>query len=173
MPPAQAIDMPGRDSFRLEVVTRGGLPFPFPLRQTQPRRRVRGIERCLVWTREISLDQWQAFFNDFTCLHLDEHVNVETIRRGEVGVRQCLCDLPLLGIVSTLPEPGQVGWIEVVVRDPTGAPAAHAISHPSRVRLAEENNDAVALQVDSEDGSVTMIRFEPPRENMPEGYTIS
>jgi len=61
----------------------------------------------------------------------------------------------------------------VVVRDPTGAPAAHAIARPSRVRLAEENDDAVALQVDSDDGSVTMIRFEPPRENMPEGYTIS
>jgi hypothetical protein len=126
-----------------------------------------------VWTREISLDEWGPFFNDFTRLHRDEHVNVETLRRGEAGARQRLFDVPLLGIVSALPGSGQGGWIEVVVRDPTGVPAAHAITRPSRVRLAEENDDAVALRVDSDDGSVTMIRFEPPRENMPEGYTIS
>jgi hypothetical protein len=126
-----------------------------------------------VRTREISFDEWQSFFSDFTHLHRDEHVNVETIRRGDLGVRQRLCDLPLLGIVSARPNAGQEPWIEVVARDSAGAPATHAIAHPSRVRLAEENDQAVALQVESEDGSVTMIRFEPPRENMPEGFTIS
>ena len=124
-------------------------------------------------TREISFDQWPSFFSDFTHLHQHEHVNVETLPRGDAGVRQCLCDSPLLGIVSARPAPGQGRWIEVVVRDPSGAPATHAIDHAARVCLAEENDDAVALRVDSEDGSVTMIRFEPPRENMPVGYTIS
>jgi hypothetical protein len=126
-----------------------------------------------VRTREISLDQWQSFFNDFTQLHQDEHVNVETIRQGQSGARSRLCDLPLLGIVAANPKPGQDQWIEVLARDPSGAPAAHAIVNPSRVRLAEEDDHAVALQVESADGSITMIRFEPPRENMPEGFTIS
>jgi hypothetical protein len=133
----------------------------------------RGIERWPVRTREISLDQWRSFFDDFTHLHHDEHVNVETIGRGDAGVRQRLSDLPLLGIVSAPPTPGREQWIEVVARDPSGVPATHAISRPSRVRLAEEDDLAVALQVESADGSVTMIRFVPPRENMPVGFTIA
>ena len=124
-------------------------------------------------TRDISCDQWQSFFNDFTQLHHDERIHVETIGRGDQGVRSRLCDLPLLGIVSAQPSPGQEEWIEVIARDASGAPSIHAIPHPSRVCLAEEGGDAVALQVESADGSITMIRFEPPRENMPEGFTIS
>ena len=126
-----------------------------------------------MWTRDIACDQWQSFFNDFTHLHRDEHVNVETIRRDDHGVEPRLCDLPLLGIVSARPQFGQAGWIEVFALDPSGAPAAHAIERPSRVCLAQENGQTVALQVESADGSVTIIRFEPPRENMPSGFTIS
>jgi hypothetical protein len=124
-------------------------------------------------TREISYDQWQSFFNDFTQLHQDEHVNVETIGQGDFGVQSRLCDLPLLGIVCAHPKSGQEEWIEVVARDASGAPATHAIAKPSRVCLAEKSGRTVALQVESADGSITMIRFEPPRENMPEGFTIS
>ena len=124
-------------------------------------------------TRDISCDQWQSFFNDFTQLHHDEHVNVETIGWGDHGVHSRLCDLPLLGIVSALPKSGQEEWIEVIARGASGAPTTHAIAMPSRVCVAEEHGDAVALQVESADGSVTMIRFEPPRENMPAGFTIS
>ena len=123
-------------------------------------------------TREIPSDQWRTFFTDFTRLHQDQHVNVETMRQLDHGVESRLCDLPLLGIVSA-PEHGQGEWIEVVARGPSGPPATHSIAMPSRVCLAEEHGDAVALQVDSADGSVTMIRFEPPRENMPAGFTVS
>jgi hypothetical protein len=126
-----------------------------------------------VQTREISCDRWQSFFDDFTQLHRDEHVNVETIGGGALGVRSKLCDLPLLGIVWAHPKSRQGEWIEVVARGASGAPATHAIASPSRVCLAEENDDAVAVQVESADGSITMIRFEPPRENLPEGFTIS
>lgn len=124
-------------------------------------------------TREIPPDQWRTFFTDFTRLYQDQHVNVETLRHSEHGVESRLCDLPLLGIVSAH-EHGREEWIEVVVaRGPWGPPATHSIAMPSRVCLAEEHGDAVALQVDSADGSVTMIRFEPPRENMPAGFTVS
>ena len=124
-------------------------------------------------TRDISCDQWQSFFNDFTRLHQDEHVNVETIRQGRSGAQSKLCDLPLLGIVSGFSRPGQEEWIEVIARDASGAPATHAIEKPSRVCLAEEHDQAVALQVESADGSVTMIRFEPPRDNLPQGFTVA
>lgn len=124
-------------------------------------------------TRDISCDRWQSFFNDFTRLHQDEHVNVETLGQDRHGVQSRLCDLPLVGIVSARPKPGQEEWIEVIARGASGAPETHAIPKVSRVCLAEEHGEAVALQVESADGSITMIRFEPPRENMPEGFTIS
>ncbi|HZN69807.1 MAG TPA: DUF5335 family protein [Tepidisphaeraceae bacterium] len=123
-------------------------------------------------TRDISFDQWQTFFDDFSQLHRDEHVNVETLGRGGHGVQSRLRDVPLLGIVP-VPNPAQEEWIEVVARDASGACVTHAIARPSRVCVAEESGDTVALQVESADGSVTMVRFEPPRENMPEGFTIS
>jgi hypothetical protein len=126
-------------------------------------------------TREIPPNHWHAFFADFTRLHQDQHVNVETMRQQrDHGVESKLCDLPLLGIVSARPQHGRQEWIEVVVAGgPSGPPETHSIAKPSRVCLAEEHGDAVALQVDSADGSVTMIRFEPPRENMPAGFTVS
>ena len=124
-------------------------------------------------THDISGDQWRSFFNDFSQLHQDEHVNVETIGGRDHDVQPRLCDLPLLGIVSARRESAQEEWIEVVARDASGAPATHAIADPSRVCQAEENGRTVALQIESADGSITMIRFEPPRENMPEGFTIA
>ena len=54
-------------------------------------------------TREIPPDEWHTFFRDFTRLHQDEHVNVETIRRSDHDVQPRLRDLPLLGIVSARP----------------------------------------------------------------------
>ena len=125
-------------------------------------------------TRVIPPNQWHTFFTDFTRLHLDQHVNVETLRQLDHGVESKLCDLPLLSIVSARPQHGRDEWIEVVVAGgPSRPPATHSIAKPSRVCLAEEHGDAVALQVDSADGSVTIIRFEPPRENMPAGFTVS
>jgi hypothetical protein len=52
--------------------------------------------------------------------------------------------------------------------------ASHSIAEPSNVRLAEEEDgQAVALQIESADGLITMIRFEPSPENMPPGFLIA
>lgn len=127
-------------------------------------------------TRDITHEQWQAFFNDFSQLHQGEHIHVETMGEGTFGVKSRLCDLPLVSIVLTHPqaeqgEPNE--WIEVIALESSASHASHSITHPSRVRLAEENGFTIALQIEADNGSVTMIRFEPPRENMPAGYTIS
>jgi hypothetical protein len=124
-------------------------------------------------TRQISHEQWPAFFSDFTQLHQDEHVHVETMGKGQFGAKSQLCDLALVGIVPAAPTSGQDEWIEILARDSDGGHASYSIAGPARVELAEENGNAIALQVESMDGSITMIRFEPPRENMPEGYTLA
>ena len=79
-------------------------------------------------TREISHDQWQPFFNEFTELHRDEHVDVERIVEGASEVESRLCDLPLVGIVSSDPKPGKEEWIEVIARDTSGAPSNQLLS---------------------------------------------
>jgi hypothetical protein len=127
-------------------------------------------------TRDIIHEQWQAFFNDFSQLHQGERINVETMGEGTFGVKSRLCHLPLVSIVLAQPQMEQGNldeWIEVIARDPSQSHATHSITHPIRVRLAEENGQAVALQIEADNGSITMIRFEPPRENMPQGFVIS
>ena len=133
-----------------------------------------GIERCMMRTREIVYEQWQLFFNDFTQLHQGKHVNVETMGDGDFGVKSRWCDLPLVGIVCAHPQPGEDEWIEVIARDSPDTHSTYSIVKPSKVQLAEEENGrAVALEIESGDGSITMIRFEPSRENMPQGFRVS
>jgi hypothetical protein len=124
-------------------------------------------------TREILYDQWQPFFNDFTQLYQGEHVNVETIGERRIGVESRVHDLPLIGIVSAHPKTGGEEWIEIVAGGSPGTPATHSIARPANVQLAEEENGrAVALQIASADGSITMVRFEPSRENLPQGFKV-
>jgi hypothetical protein len=134
------------------------------------------IREQAMRTREIPYDQWESFFSDFTDLHRGEHINVETMSAENLNVEARLRDLPLVGIVSAQPktETEQEEWIDVIGCDAPGTHATHTIANPSKLRLAEEEDgQAVALQIESADASITMIRFEPPRENMPPGFLIS
>jgi len=124
--------------------------------------------------RDISHDRWHPFFDDFTRLHHGEHVNVETMQDSGLGLTSNLHDLPLVGIVGADPQSGGDEWIEVIAGESPDAQATHCIPRPSHIRLAEEENgQAVALQIESAEGSVTMIRFEPPREGMPAGFKVN
>jgi hypothetical protein len=121
-------------------------------------------------TREIDPRRWEPFFSDFTHLHHGKHVNVETLGAG-VGVRSALNDHALVGVVlgeSPTHEPA----IEVIVGEDVHT--NHCIAHASRVRIAEEENGrAIALEIESADGIVTMVRFMPPCEGFPAGYRVS
>ena len=97
---------------------------------------------------------------------------------GHFGVKSRWCDLPLVGIVSAHPQSGPHSgddeWIEVIARDSADTHATYSIVKPAKVQLAEEENgQAIALEIESGDGSITMIRFEPSRENMPQGFRVS
>ena len=124
-------------------------------------------------TREITRERWQHFFDDFTRLHQGEHVTVETLGKGRIGAKLQVCNLPLVGIVGADPKSGSGEWIELIAGDSPQTQANCCVDHPSRVVMAEEENgQAVALQIESTRGSVTMLRFQPPREGMPPGFTV-
>lgn len=125
-------------------------------------------------TQAISYAHWQRFFDEFSHLHQGEHVNVETMLQGDRGVKSELRDAPLVGIISARPKSGEDELIEVIARESPDGHATHSIERPTSVRLAEEENgQAVAIQIESAGGDITMIRFEPPIENMPEGFTVA
>ena len=123
--------------------------------------------------REISHERWQYFFNDFSRLHQGEHVNVETMGKDRGRAKSKLCDLPLVGIVEAGRKAGSNEWIEVIAGDAADRQRTLAVAHPSRVVIGEEHGHAVALQIESSDGSITMVRFEPPCEGMPAGFTVA
>jgi hypothetical protein len=124
-------------------------------------------------TRDITYDNWHLFLKDFTQLHHGQHVNVETIGQGSIGVQSRLCDLPLIGVVVADPGAGADEWFEVIAGELPDRHTTYSIAKPAKVRIAEEENgQAVALQVESSDGSTTMIRFQPSHENLPQGFTV-
>src|SRR5690348_8854938 len=114
---------------------------------------------AIMQTRDISYEQWPRFFEDFNQLNQGKHVNVETVRRGD-PVRFEMCDTPLVGIVSAHPRSSKDELIEVVTRESSRAHATHSIEKPERVCLAEEEGgEAIALQIESANGAITMVRF--------------
>ena len=129
-------------------------------------------------TREISRERWPQFLGEFTQLHHGEQVSVETIGKGTFGVRSEIFDLPLAGIVTAEPKAGtdEEEWIEIVAGDAPARQMTHAIPHPSRVVVVDERDGegmSVALQIESTDGSITMVRIEPPLEGLPPGFTVA
>jgi hypothetical protein len=125
-------------------------------------------------TRQILYEQWPTFLNDFTQLHQGEPTNVETMGEGDLGVNSRWSALPLVGIVCAHPQAVEGDWIEVIARRQPGQHAIHSIIQPSKMQVAEEENgQAIALEIESESGAVTMIRFEPSRENLPSGFRVS
>lgn len=125
-------------------------------------------------TKEILAENWPPFFDDFTQLHQGERVDVETLGGGEMGVTSHVRDLPLVGIVAADPKAGAGEWIEIIAGDSAQTHATHSVPNPAHVRLAEEENgQAMALQIESATGLVTMIRFERKSEGMPPGFTIA
>ena len=130
--------------------------------------------RPVMRTREIGIDDWSLFCNDFTRLHHGERVSVETLGERGLGVTAHVHDLPLVGIVAADPADGAGEWIEILAGDSGQSHAAHSVLNPIHIRLAEEDNgQVVALQIESAKGMTTMIRFEHACQGMPPGYAIA
>jgi len=125
-------------------------------------------------TKEIPAQAWLLFFSDFTLLHQGECVNVETLGQGDSGITSHVRRLPLVGIAAANSKAGTGEWIEIVAGDSAQAHATHSVLNPAHVRVAEEENgNAVALQIESDQGLITMVRFEETCEGMPPGFTIA
>ena len=120
-------------------------------------------------TREIPINEWQPFLDQFSQCHLGEKVTVKIMGTG-IGDQTEVRDLPLMGISADTKASGGER-IDVSAGDSTSVHITHAVVHPSHVRVAEDDQGhALAMQIESSDGPVTLVRFcaEPPE--LPEGF---
>jgi hypothetical protein len=116
-------------------------------------------------THEVPTDQWPALLDTVTRLHRGERVDVETVGGG-AGIRSSLRHRPLIGIVAVAGSE-QGTQIEVIAgaEDQT---ETHTIRAPSRLSVTESGDGyPLELQIAANDGSVTALRFEPPRAAKP------
>src|SRR4051812_23377533 len=117
-------------------------------------------------TREISHEQWAPFLDQFSKAHRGEPVEVRVLGR-EFGDQAEGESLPLVGISDDAKADGGER-IEVMAGADRKAHLSHAIIHPIHVRIAERDDGTpVAVQIEGEDGTSTLVRFLPPGEALP------
>lgn len=124
-------------------------------------------------TRTINSEGWPTFFDDFTRLYRGRRVNIETLGDGTIGVTSRAADMPLVGIVAAHPTVEAVeAIIEIFAGDELESTMI-SIQNPKQVVIAHEDDGrAVALQIESTDGSVTMIRFDASMESLASGFMV-
>lgn len=106
-------------------------------------------------TREIPRADWSHFFDGFSGEHAGWLVRME-ILGSEIGAQVEARELPLAGI-SADPRENTI-WVTL------GKEPAHHITHsiqkPTHVRVEQTEEGAHhALQIESEDGLTTLVRF--------------
>ena len=106
-----------------------------------------------MFTREIPRRQWPKFLNDFSRDHNGWFVSLE-VRRSVIGNQLAAASKPLLGVSPD----GDAISISVGTRPDTYID--HRVTDAEHIWLEQndEKND-VALQIDSSDGTKTLLRF--------------
>jgi hypothetical protein len=111
-------------------------------------------------TREVPTHEWVPFLDDFSRRHQGEPVTVEVFDR-ELGAQREMRSMPLIGVSVDLKDGTE--QIEVIAGDEPRSHLMHAIAKPARVHLASSEAGAdQALQIESADGSTTLVRLDRP-----------
>src|SRR6059058_3960543 len=109
------------------------------------------MKGAVMQTREISHDEWVAFFDSFNQQHEGWLVTVEVFG-AEIGAQVEAQQLPLVGVTAELKGDGE-NSISIAVGEETEAHITHTVTQPSHVRLEQTESGAdAALQIESADG---------------------
>ena len=111
-------------------------------------------------TKEIPRERWAAFCDDFSRMNEDLPVTVEVLG-AEIGDQKEALWLPLRGVTAEL-DGGRADMIEIMLGQAAEDHVTHAVTRPAYVRLAEtEAGGPQALEIESEGGVTTLLRFRP------------
>jgi hypothetical protein len=108
-------------------------------------------------SREIPREQWIRFFDDFSKQHEGWIVNWEVLG-SDIGDQEKTKRLPLVGISADVK--GDKPRIDVMVGGRLDAHVSQIIEAPKRIWFKEpEEVGHEAIEVESEDGKVTLVTF--------------
>jgi hypothetical protein len=109
-------------------------------------------------TLEISRGEWAAFFDSFSRRHEGWLATVEVLGE-EVGAQTEARELPLVGVSAEL-KGGEDDAVSIILGGARGDHITHTVTRPDRVRVEQAEGGAdEALQIESADGSRTLLRF--------------
>ncbi|HZQ10932.1 MAG TPA: DUF5335 family protein [Anaerolineae bacterium] len=111
-------------------------------------------------TREIPRNEWESFLNAFSLQHDSWLVTVKVLNQ-ELGVQVEAEDVPLRGISAELNKDRE-NTISIYLGNPQMEHATHIINNPTHVRLESRGAAHEALDIESEDGTKTIVRFRVP-----------
>ncbi len=108
-------------------------------------------------TREISRDEWVSFFNYFSGLHEGWLVNVEEVGEN-IGTEVEVEGLPLRGINADLKDKEDA--VAITLGHDAHDNVDHIIENVAHVRLTQtDESEDEEVQIESEDGTITLVRF--------------
>ena len=110
---------------------------------------------------EIPRKRWNKFFDDFSRKHEGWIVTLEVLG-SDLGDQDQAAGLPLSGISADLKD--RESRIEIIVGGKPEAHLTHIIEGPKRIWV-EESDEGLheAVEVESEDGTATLVRFHRVR----------
>src|ERR1044071_1126996 len=109
-------------------------------------------------TQEIQRKDWVEFFNNFSRNNKGWPITMEVFGT-EIGAQLEAHELPIAGVIADLKVAGK-DQIAILIEESPQKHLIHTILHPSYVRVEIGNGGRErSMQIQSEDGLTTLIRF--------------
>src|SRR5688572_31521625 len=120
---------------------------------------------------EIPHEHWPQSLDQFSRLHTGRTAHVSTSGTAAGGANAE--DLPLIGITIGAESPTGEEEVRIMVGRPHGPHLDHVLSRPRRLWTAEWNDGVSGLlEIDSDDGSTTLVQVGPSEQLLPEGMIV-
>ena len=98
---------------------------------------------------EVALERWVDFFDEFSAVHQGWIASLDVMAQ-DLGAQPQVTGLPLVGITVDVKN----HRLEIMVGGRSDAHVTHVIASPARIW-----NSRDAIDVESRDGTVTLLRF--------------
>ena len=110
-------------------------------------------------TVEIRRERWSQALSEFSAIHEGWLISVDVLAPA-LGAQPEVHDLPLVGVVL---EPRNGGSITIAAARSGVSQITHMVQSPARIWIERTDDGAdVALQIESADGTKTIVRFKTP-----------
>jgi hypothetical protein len=110
--------------------------------------------------KEVPREEWAEYLDGFSRQHEGWLVTVEVLG-AEVGAQVEAQELPLRGVTAELK--GGEDTVTIILGGEGAERVTHTVIRPAHVRVEQAASGAdMTLQIESADGTVTLVRFRSP-----------